>query len=235
SDEPGIPLLSPNLPAQGKISIGLGRGASTTTGPGEEIGVGKSLQQNQLNRQRSPALLLSSLAGGILSSMAKISYNKKRLTFQSDLSRFRNGKAWLLCSCLRFQEEFYHPWRRYRVQEKAYFSEDLSRFRNGKGRIEQQLLGRILSLVHQKPSSTKAARSEVVSPKRRKDGHERHREDLLTQGQDTTQTPDRTSKGKARFQSLLWKRAPTGSDTPISWMKANVFYWNRGMCRSIRL
>ncbi|PHU22603.1 hypothetical protein BC332_07710 [Capsicum chinense] len=27
--------------------------------------------------------------------MAKISYNKKRLTFQSDLSRFRNGKAWL--------------------------------------------------------------------------------------------------------------------------------------------
>ncbi|KAK4337495.1 hypothetical protein RND71_043822 [Anisodus tanguticus] len=62
-----------------------------------------------------------------------------------------------------------------------------------------------------------------------------------TQGQDTTQTPashgirDRTSKGKARFQSLLWKRAPTGSDTPISWMKANVFYWNRGMCRSILL
>lgn len=62
-----------------------------------------------------------------------------------------------------------------------------------------------------------------------------------TQGQDRTQTPeigsslallsadrllsfegearlkashgirDRTSKGKARFQSLLWKRAPTGS------------------------
>ncbi|CAK7328710.1 unnamed protein product, partial [Dovyalis caffra] len=30
---------------------------------------------------------------------------------------------------------------------------------------------------------------------------------------------DRTSKGKARFQSLLGKRAPTGSDTPISWMK----------------
>lgn len=28
---------------------------------------------------------------------------------------------------------------------------------------------------------------------------------------------------------------PTGSDTPISWMKANVFYWNRGMCRSIQL
>ena len=26
---------------------------------------------------------------------------------------------------------------------------------------------------------------------------------------------DRTSKGKARFQSLLWKRAPTGSDTPF--------------------
>ncbi|KAH0713863.1 hypothetical protein KY289_009822 [Solanum tuberosum] len=95
SDEPGIPLLSPNLPAQGKISIGLGRGASSTTGPGEEIGVGKSLQQNQLNRQRSPALLLPSLPGGILSSMAKISYNKKGLTFQSDLSRFRNGKAWL--------------------------------------------------------------------------------------------------------------------------------------------
>lgn len=86
-----------------------------------------------------------------------------------------------------------------------------------------------------------------------------------THGQDTTQTPaiwsslallsadrllsfegearlkashgirDRTSKGKARFQSLLGKRAPTGSDTPISWMKANVFYWNRGMCRSIPL
>lgn len=57
SDEPGIPLLSPNLPAQGKISIGLGRGASSTTGPGEEIGVGKSLQQNKLNRQRSPVSL----------------------------------------------------------------------------------------------------------------------------------------------------------------------------------
>lgn len=86
-----------------------------------------------------------------------------------------------------------------------------------------------------------------------------------TQGQDTTQTPaswsslallsadrllsfedearlkashgirDRTSKGKARFQSLLRKQAPTGSDTPISWMKANVFYWNRGMYRSIPL
>lgn len=86
-----------------------------------------------------------------------------------------------------------------------------------------------------------------------------------TPGQDTTQTPaiwsslallsadrllsfegearlkashgirDRTSKGKARFQSLLGKRAPTGSDTPISWMKVNVFYWNRGMCRSIPL
>jgi hypothetical protein len=36
-------------------------------------------------------------------------------------------------------------------------------------------------------------------------------------------------------ESLLGKRAPTGSDTPISWMKANVFYWNRGMCRSIQL
>ncbi|KAH0744935.1 hypothetical protein KY290_032928 [Solanum tuberosum] len=37
-----------------------------------------------------------------------------------------------------------------------------------------------LSLVHQKPSSTKAARSVLVSPKRRKEGHERHREDSRT-------------------------------------------------------
>ncbi|WMV46546.1 hypothetical protein MTR67_039931 [Solanum verrucosum] len=37
-----------------------------------------------------------------------------------------------------------------------------------------------LSLVHQKSSSTKAARSVLVSPKRRKEGLERHREDSRT-------------------------------------------------------
>ncbi|KAH0707712.1 hypothetical protein KY285_010716 [Solanum tuberosum] len=37
-----------------------------------------------------------------------------------------------------------------------------------------------LSLVHQKPSSPKVARSVLVSPKRRKEGHERHREDSRT-------------------------------------------------------
>ncbi|KAH0677778.1 hypothetical protein KY285_025579 [Solanum tuberosum] len=75
-----------------------------------------------------------------------------------------------------------------------------------------------LSLVHQKPSSTKAARSVLVSPKRRKEGHERHREDSRTRhdsdpGEARLKAShgirDRTSKGKARFQSLLWKRAPT--------------------------
>lgn len=100
-----------------------------------------------------------------------------------------------------------------------------------------------------------------MSPKRRKEGHERHREDSRTrhdsdpgnlifiglavrrsvtfEGEARLKAShgirDRTSKGKARFQSLLGKRAPTGSDTPISWMKANVFYWNREMCRSIPL
>ncbi|MCD9644643.1 hypothetical protein HAX54_033031 [Datura stramonium] len=80
-----------------------------------------------------------------------------------------------------------------------------------------------------KPSSTKAARSVLMSPKRRKEGHERHREDSRTRhdsdpGEARLKAShgirDQTSKGKARFQSLLWKRAPTGSDTPISWMKA---------------
>uniref|UniRef100_K4DEC1 Uncharacterized protein n=1 Tax=Solanum lycopersicum TaxID=4081 RepID=K4DEC1_SOLLC len=37
-----------------------------------------------------------------------------------------------------------------------------------------------LSLVHQKPSSTKATRSVLVSPKRGKEGHERHIEDSRT-------------------------------------------------------
>ncbi|TMW91456.1 hypothetical protein EJD97_014315, partial [Solanum chilense] len=37
-----------------------------------------------------------------------------------------------------------------------------------------------LSLVHQNPSSTKAAMSVLVSPKQRKEGHERHRVDSRT-------------------------------------------------------
>lgn len=100
-----------------------------------------------------------------------------------------------------------------------------------------------------------------MSPKRRKEGHERHREDSPLQ--DRTQTPEigsslallsadrllsfedrlkashgirdrRTSKGKARFQSLLGKGSGPLLVVPISWMKANVFYWNRGMRRSIQ-
>ncbi|MCE3216710.1 hypothetical protein HAX54_007693 [Datura stramonium] len=130
---PGLPLLvevpmnrvfppEPKFTCTGK-DLNRPRAGQKLHYRAEEIGVGKSLQQNQLNEQKS---------GGILSSMAKISYNKKRLTFQSDLSRFRNGKAWL----------------------KAKFG---------------------------KPSSTKAARSVLVSPKRRKEeGHERHREDSRT-------------------------------------------------------
>nr|TKS02719.1 hypothetical protein D5086_0000161200 [Populus alba] len=83
-----------------------------------------------------------------------------------------------------------------------------------------------LSLVHQKPSSTKAA-TPCANRLLSFEGEARLK---ASHG-----IRDRTSKGKARFQSLLGKRAPTGSDTPISWMKVNVFYWNRGMCRSIPL
>lgn len=89
-----------------------------------------------------------------------------------------------------------------------------------------------------------SAWSVLVSPKRRKEGHERHRESSRTrqdsdpgnliwsslallsadrllsfEGEARLKAShgirDRTSKGKARFQSLLGKQAPTGSDSPI--------------------